>query len=131
MSRNNISTNNSSLLAFFVMSLCLVNVANAHVECVDVTMSLMPCQGFLMNRETSPSVACCTGAQSLDRQFGSSDKPDRQAVCTCLKNAGKKIHINHDKAAMLPALCKLVIIRFDPKIDCSKVGKTSGISSND
>ncbi|KAK6786957.1 hypothetical protein RDI58_015482 [Solanum bulbocastanum] len=114
MSRNIIPT--YSLLALFLMSVCFVLVANANVPCADVMSNLSPCQGFLMNGDKSPSVACCSGAQIIDKQFQDSEKPDRESICLCLKNAVKKLHIDLMKAAMLPVLCNLTM---DPIIDCS------------
>ncbi|KAH0748979.1 hypothetical protein KY290_028211 [Solanum tuberosum] len=118
MSRNIIPT--YSLLSLFLMSLCFV-LANADVECTDVISNLFPCQGFLMNGDNSPSVACCSGAQTIAKQFQDSDKPDRESICLCLKNAAINLPIDLKKAAMLPALCNFTTtIRIDPNVDCTK-----------
>ncbi|XP_055829157.1 non-specific lipid-transfer protein 3-like [Solanum dulcamara] len=119
MSRNIIPS--YSLLSLFLMCVCLV-LANAEVECTDVMTKLMPCQGFIMSGDSSPSVDCCSGAQTIDKQFTASDKPDREAICSCLKTAAQFPTINLEKAAMLPALCNLTTkISFDPNVDCSTV----------
>ncbi|KAH0748978.1 hypothetical protein KY290_028210 [Solanum tuberosum] len=112
MSRNIIPT--YSLLSLILMSLCFV-LTNADVECTDVMSNLSPCQGFLMKGDESPSVACCSGAQAVDKQFQDSDKPDRESICLCLNNALKKLPIDPMKAADLPFLCNLIM---DPNIDC-------------
>ncbi|MCD7461763.1 hypothetical protein HAX54_047048 [Datura stramonium] len=123
MSRN-ISTYSLLAVALILMALCLVNlagIANADVRCGDVIPKVIPCQGFLMRGDTSPSVACCTGAQALDKEAAASQS-DRQAICGCLKAAAQTLPINLEKAAMLPALCKLSTkIPIDPKVDCSRV----------
>ncbi|CAN4097564.1 unnamed protein product [Withania somnifera] len=117
MSRNTLS--NYSLL-LFLMAFCLV-LANADVQCGDVMFKVIPCQGFLIGGDVSPSEACCNGAQSLDKQAEASH-PDRQAICSCLKTLAKTLPIDLDKAAMLPALCKLdTKIPIDPNVDCSKI----------
>ncbi|XP_015079011.1 non-specific lipid-transfer protein-like [Solanum pennellii] len=109
-----------SLLSLFLMCLCLV-LANADVECTDMMKNLMPCQGFLMSGDDSPSVDCCSQAQALDKQFAASDKPDREGICSCLK-AATQIPINLEKAAMLPSLCNLdTKIPIDPNVDCTTV----------
>ncbi|KAH0662243.1 hypothetical protein KY284_027174 [Solanum tuberosum] len=68
-----------------------------------------------MKGDESPSVACCSGAQAVDKQFQDSDKPDRESICLCLNNALKKLPIDPMKAADLPFLCNLIM---DPNIDC-------------
>ncbi|KAH0662244.1 hypothetical protein KY284_027175 [Solanum tuberosum] len=74
-----------------------------------------------MNGDNSPSVACCSGAQTIAKQFQDSDKPDRESICLCLKNAAINLPIDLKKAAMLPALCNFTTtIRIDPNVDCTK-----------
>nr|XP_009623878.1 non-specific lipid-transfer protein 3-like [Nicotiana tomentosiformis] len=111
-----------TLLALILMTLSLVlGFANADVQCSDVILKIIPCQNFLMSGESSPSVACCSGAQALDKEAAAS-QPDRQAICGCLKSAAQAFPINVDKAAQLPSLCKLTTkIPISPKVDCSKI----------
>ncbi|XP_016455845.2 non-specific lipid-transfer protein-like [Nicotiana tabacum] len=110
-----------TLLAVILMVISLVlGFANAEVQCSDVILKIIPCQNFLMSGESSPSVACCSGAQALDKEAAAS-QPDRQAICGCLKSAAQAFPVNVDKAAQLPTLCKLTTkIPINPTVDCSK-----------
>lgn len=108
-----------SLVGLLLMCFYLV-LGNSEVQCTDVIMELIPCQGFLMNGEESPTAECCSGAQALDKQFAASEKADRQAQCSCLKDTAKSFPIDVQKAAKLPALCNLAVkIPMDPNVDCS------------
>nr|AGI92939.1 lipid transfer protein 1 [Nicotiana attenuata] len=111
-----------TLLALILMGVSLVlGFAKADVQCSDVILKIIPCQNFLMSGELYPSVACCSGAQALDKEAAAS-QPDRQAICGCLKSAAQAFPINVDKAAQLPSLCKLTTkIPINPTVDCSKI----------
>ncbi|WVZ06040.1 hypothetical protein V8G54_019386 [Vigna mungo] len=74
------------------------------ITCNQVTVSLAPCLGYLMNGgEAAPG--CCSGVKNVLGAAGSS--ADKQTVCNCLKDAAGKYNINAQYAQALPGVCKV------------------------
>ncbi|XP_047157097.1 non-specific lipid-transfer protein 1-like [Vigna umbellata] len=76
------------------------------VTCDQVTASLAPCLGYLMNGGAA-APGCCSGVKNILGAAGSS--ADKQTVCKCLKDAAGKYNINEQYAQALPGVCKVNI----------------------
>ncbi|CAH9140665.1 unnamed protein product [Cuscuta epithymum] len=93
--------------------------ATAGIPCSNVVPKVFPCSGYLIGGDSSPSEACCGGAQDLDAQAAAS-RPDRQAICGCLQAAAAVFPIDVEKAATLNDSCHLKNkIPIDLSVDCS------------
>jgi len=89
-----------------VMCMAVVSapmVAQA-VTCGQVTTSLAPCLGYLMNGGAA-APECCTGVKNILGAAGTA--ADKQTVCNCLKDAAGKYNINEQYAQALPGVCKV------------------------
>ncbi|XP_076959633.1 non-specific lipid-transfer protein-like [Bidens hawaiensis] len=108
---------------FAVMVACMVisaPYANA-LNCGQVVSFLIPCFAYLQNGG-KPTVACCSGVQSLNNAAKST--PDRKTACTCLKGAYGSYGsmIKPSNAAGLPGACSVNIpYKISPSTDCSKI----------
>ncbi|MCL7049336.1 hypothetical protein MKW94_010664 [Papaver nudicaule] len=105
------------VLAFMVVA--APYSAEATITCSTVTSKMAPCLGFLLGGALAPS--CCPGVKGLLNMASST--PDRQAACTCLKNAAKAMtNIKMANAAALPGKCGVNIpYKISPATDCTKV----------
>ena len=112
-------------LAVFFLALG-VPKAKAAVTCNQVVNSLMPCVSYVMNGGNVPA-QCCNGIRSLYGQAQTT--PDRQAVCSCIKNAVNGIPASGytlNLAAGLPAKCGVNIpYQISPATDCSRYSQPS------
>ncbi|KAI9073179.1 hypothetical protein K1719_044854 [Acacia pycnantha] len=110
------------LLSLWIVCLALCSHKANAVTCQDVTNDLSPCVPYIVNGGAVPG-QCCTGVKTL---FGQAQTtPDRQAVCSCIKNAIRNIPYNNNNlnlAAGLPRKCGVNLpYQISPNIDCSRV----------
>jgi hypothetical protein len=111
-----------AVLAFGLMFLVL-NASGRpsdDITCKDAVTALLPCQSFLVGSgPTTPTAACCVGAQNVLKQAATSEV--RKALCECFKKAGKEMGVKPERAKQIPDLCKIdVPVPIDPNVDCSK-----------
>ncbi|CAI9112886.1 OLC1v1013389C1 [Oldenlandia corymbosa var. corymbosa] len=104
-----------------VLGLLLVQQApwaEAVIGCNTVYSSLSPCLGYISGGPLSPG--CCPGIKGLYQQAYT--KPDRQAICGCLKSLAASYSSRIGKAKEILNLCKVKLpYQLSPNIDCSKV----------
>ncbi|CAI9112888.1 OLC1v1013391C1 [Oldenlandia corymbosa var. corymbosa] len=98
--------------------LILAPHAEAVIQCGTVFQKLGKCLSYISGGALDP--ACCQGISSLKAQAAS--KPDRQAVCGCLKQIAAANPAAAAKGTGLLKACKVSIpYALNPKIDCAKV----------
>lgn len=112
---------------FFIMSLvCLAlgPMAQGEMTCGQVVSNLTPCISYVVYGGTNVPEQCCNGIRNL---YGMAQtKPDRQAVCNCIKNAVRNSgftysHFNLNLAANLPKNCGVNIpYQISPDTDCTR-----------
>ncbi|KAG8391352.1 hypothetical protein BUALT_Bualt01G0178900 [Buddleja alternifolia] len=114
------STRTILFMAAAIGLVFLVAPAAAAITCSDVTRYLRPCDSYLRSGTGMPPAACCSGASSLARTATS--KADRQAACTCVKNAAKRINVKPELAKSLPRNCGISLpFEISPAVDCTKI----------
>lgn len=94
--------------------------AKAAVTCGTVVTSLSPCLDYFSGGGNGqPPSGCCNGIRTLNAEAQST--PDRQMVCTCLKQAANAMrNVNLGLAAAIPPKCGVHIpYKLDPSTDCS------------
>ncbi|KAJ8565690.1 hypothetical protein K7X08_008266 [Anisodus acutangulus] len=108
-------------LNFMLVILLLVAPASeSAITCGTVISSIRPCISYLQGTGGKPPQSCCAGCQSL--ASATATTPDRQAACTCLKNASQKININAQLAQGLPQNCGISLsFPISTSVDCTKV----------
>ncbi|CAI9112887.1 OLC1v1013390C1 [Oldenlandia corymbosa var. corymbosa] len=116
------ATNSALLIKLFCVGLLGLLILAPHAEaamtCGTVISSLAPCLTYIQGGPLNP--ACCSGISSLKNQ--ASTKPDRQAVCTCLKQVAAANPGAASKGAGLLKACKVSIpYALNPKINCASV----------
>lgn len=108
------------LIAILVVIATMPYMGEAAPSCSEVTRSLLPCANYLMN--TGPLTAeCCGGVTSLNNAARTT--PDRQAVCSCLKQAAAGFSgINPTNAETLPKKCGVNIpYKISTSTNCANV----------
>lgn len=105
-----------------IMALIVLLIAPASegaITCGTVISSIKPCLSYLQGTGGNPPKPCCAGCQSL--ASSATTAPDKQAACTCLKNASQKIKINSQLAQNLPKSCGISLsFPISPTVDCTK-----------
>ncbi|RWR92223.1 lipid transfer protein 3 [Cinnamomum micranthum f. kanehirae] len=107
-----------------VMLACLLACApyaEGAVSCGQVVSSLTPCVSYLRSGGALPG-ACCSGVRTLNKVAKTT--PDRQAACSCMKQAAAAITgaTTNTYAQGLPGKCGVHIpYNISPSTDCSKV----------
>ncbi|BBH03468.1 lipid transfer protein 4 [Prunus dulcis] len=90
-------------------------------SCPDITYQLGPCVSYLLQIEVAPPPACCDGVKYLSQY--SSDKEDREAICSCIKGAASMMGLtDFPLISALPNTCG-VSVKLPPissDIDCSQ-----------
>ncbi|KAI3456493.1 hypothetical protein Pfo_013156, partial [Paulownia fortunei] len=108
------------LVAVMFMAL-VVGQATAEIPCNDAVSQVLPCEAYLLSGDTTPSAACCSAVQSLDK-IAAASVGDRKAICECFKETAKSFPINLGKAQQLPRLCHVTIgVTVDPNVNCDRV----------
>ncbi|CAA6669253.1 unnamed protein product [Spirodela intermedia] len=104
------------LAAVVVCLLVAAPCVNAAITCGRVASLLGPCNPYLRGTVPSPSPACCAGVRTLKSLANT--KPDRQAVCNCLKRLAAGVNIARARA--LPGRCGVSIpYTISPTINCA------------
>lgn len=107
------------LITFMLLSLLLAPASEGAISCGTVISTIKPCFSYLQGTGGKPPQPCCTACQSL--ASATSTTPDRQAACTCLKNAAQKININAQLAQGLPQSCGISLsFPISTSVDCTK-----------
>ncbi|XP_051132636.1 non-specific lipid-transfer protein 1-like [Andrographis paniculata] len=91
------------------------------VTCGQVDAALLPCIGFLVGKEASPSAACCSGVKTV-KSLGQTPA-DKRACCSCVKAAaGKYSNLKDEAAQSLPTKCQVQLdIPISRDVDCDKI----------
>ncbi|WVZ17754.1 hypothetical protein V8G54_010736 [Vigna mungo] len=119
-----------SLLAIVCMVLSATTIpkAEAVVTCGQVVNNLTPCISYVMYGGNPVPEQCCNGIKNL---YGlAQTKPDRQAVCNCIKNAVTNSGFiysprNLNLAASLPKQCGVNIpYQISPSTNCNRYSIT-------
>lgn len=107
-------------IAIFTTHLLLApSTSDAAITCSDVIKDLKPCINYLKSGSGSPPADCCAGASNLASSTTST--ADKQAACTCLKNASKSINVKPELAKSLPGNCGISFpYPLSPTVDCTK-----------
>nr|WEA82709.1 nonspecific lipid transfer protein 14 [Solanum melongena]WJJ08758.1 nsLTP14 [Solanum melongena] len=110
------------LLVPLMMALILLLIAPSSegaISCGTVISSIRPCLSYLQGSGGNPPQPCCAGCKSL--ASSATTAPDKQAACTCLKNASQNIKINSQLALSLPKNCGISLsFTISPTVDCTK-----------
>ena len=115
------------LVCFVTVCLALgatIPKAEAAVTCGQVVNKLTPCISYIMSGGSTVPAECCNGVRTLYSMAQTT--PDRQAVCTCIKNAVTSSGFSYSNnnlnlAAGLPKKCGVNIpYQISPSTDCSK-----------
>ncbi|ESW12083.1 hypothetical protein PHAVU_008G083400 [Phaseolus vulgaris] len=96
--------------------------AEAAIPCGSVQLAVAPCISYLTGPAgTKVPAPCCNGVKRVNDQ--SKTTPDRQAVCSCLKNTALRIPgINVPRLAALAGACGVNLpYKVTPSIDCNTV----------
>ncbi|KAL9315198.1 hypothetical protein ACSQ67_016199 [Phaseolus vulgaris] len=94
--------------------------AEAAIPCGSVQLAVAPCISYLTGPAgTKVPAPCCNGVKRVNDQ--SKTTPDRQAVCSCLKNTALRIPgINVPRLAALAGACGVNLpYKVTPSIDCN------------
>ncbi|KAF3630107.1 Non-specific lipid-transfer protein 8 [Capsicum annuum] len=95
------------------------------ITCGTVISTIRPCFSYLQGVGGKPPQTCCAGCKSL--ASATSSAADRQAACTCLKNASQNVKINAQLAQSLPKNCGISLsFPISNTVDCTKGG--SGVT---
>ncbi|XP_047956716.1 non-specific lipid-transfer protein 8-like [Salvia hispanica] len=104
----------------FLAVLAAVAAPSRAITCSDVMKDLRPCINYLKSGSGTPPSPCCAGASSL--AASATGTADKQAACTCIKNAAKSITIKPELAKALPGNCGISMpFQISPNVDCSKI----------
>uniref|UniRef100_M1DNA4 Bifunctional inhibitor/plant lipid transfer protein/seed storage helical domain-containing protein n=1 Tax=Solanum tuberosum TaxID=4113 RepID=M1DNA4_SOLTU len=109
-----------NLLILFALALIL-GQTNAVINCdTGIIPKLVPCKGFIIDEDATPSQECCVGLQMLAK-IAAASQQDRKDICLCLKTAMRGSRVDYSKAKQLPDLCHFTsFMPFEPNPDCSK-----------
>ncbi|KZV23253.1 Non-specific lipid-transfer protein [Dorcoceras hygrometricum] len=113
------STNGSKIwvLGILISAYCARHAGA--VPCTTAVATLWPCVDYLTGRESSVTVPCCQGADSVNRMVKT--KPEMQSLCECLKPAAAELGVISARVAALPDLCKITVpIPISTDVDCNK-----------
>lgn len=117
------------LVCFTIVCLTLgattvIPKAQGEVTCGQVVSNLTPCISYVVYGGATVPAQCCNGIKNL---FGMAQtKPDRQAVCNCVKNGVRNSgftysNFNLNLAANLPKKCGVNIpYQISPNTDCTR-----------
>lgn len=98
--------------------------AQAQMTCGQVVNNLSPCISYVMYGGVNVPAQCCNGIKNLYGQ--AQTKTDRQAICSCIKNAVSNSGFNYSRsnlnnAANLPKKCGVNIpYQISPNTDCNR-----------
>ncbi|GFY92359.1 hypothetical protein Acr_08g0007550 [Actinidia rufa] len=115
------------LLGFLAVLFLVMRPATAATPtCTKVYPKVLPCLSYLKlvtsDEGDGPSPACCAGVKDLYNEAKS--KPDRVAICECIKDALSKVGpYNPEKIHEIPKKCGIPIDLppMHANFDCSKV----------
>ncbi|CAN4126111.1 unnamed protein product [Withania somnifera] len=108
-----------ALIFMFLTLLLIAPASEGAISCGTVLSTIKPCISYLQGTGGKPPQPCCAGCQSL--ASSTSTTPDRQAACTCLKNASQKINVNAQLAQSLPQNCGISLsFPISTSVDCTK-----------
>ncbi|KAL5133150.1 Non-specific lipid-transfer protein 3 [Glycine soja] len=112
-----------ALLCLLALGATIIPMAQGEVSCGQVVSNLTPCISYVLYGGATVPAQCCNGIRNL---YGMAQtKPDRQAVCNCIKNAVRNSgftysHFNLNLAANLPKNCGVNIpYQISPDTDCT------------
>ncbi|KDP20686.1 hypothetical protein JCGZ_21157 [Jatropha curcas] len=102
-----------------VLAVLIVSAKPLLASLCQETMTLMPCDPYLVGNDTSPNPPCCAAAQEVSRE--ATTKEVRKRLCECFKLAIPTFGVNTAKAKRLPQLCNVDFpVPIGPDVDCSK-----------
>ena len=90
------------------------------INCVDVDMALRQCVPYLTGQAAEPAAACCAGIAHLKNI--ATTTPERQAACSCVKEAASHLSgLKDDAVSTLPAKCNAPLpYPISAAVDCTK-----------
>lgn len=92
--------------------------AEAAISCSQVLSSASACLGYVQGGG-AVTLPCCNGFRSL--YSAAATKPDRQAVCGCIKTIAASVGAKPEFINSLPGKCGIAFpYRYSPSMDCSK-----------
>ncbi|KAJ6365790.1 hypothetical protein OIU76_030549 [Salix suchowensis] len=113
-------------LKFVCLVVCAVvmaaSTAKAAISCNQVVSALTPCISYVVSNGALTQ-QCCQAIRGLNSAARTT--PDRQGVCTCLKNTASQFAYNSRNVALAAGLagkCGVKLpYKIDPSTDCKSV----------
>uniref|UniRef100_A0A6N2K7N7 Non-specific lipid-transfer protein n=1 Tax=Salix viminalis TaxID=40686 RepID=A0A6N2K7N7_SALVM len=113
-------------LKFVCLVVCAVvmaaSTAEAAISCNQVVSALTPCISYVVSNGALTQ-QCCQAIRGLNS--AAKTTPDRQGVCTCLKNTASQFASNSRNVALaagLPGKCGVKLpYKIDPSTDCKRI----------
>jgi hypothetical protein len=97
------------------------STTKAAISCNQVINTLTPCISYVVGNGALTD-NCCNGIRGLNSAARTT--PDRQSVCTCLKNTASQFSYNSRNVALaagLPGKCGVKLpYKIDPSTDCKR-----------
>uniref|UniRef100_A0A6N2K9M2 Non-specific lipid-transfer protein n=1 Tax=Salix viminalis TaxID=40686 RepID=A0A6N2K9M2_SALVM len=97
------------------------STAKAAISCNQVVSALTPCISYVVSNGALTQ-QCCQAIKGLNS--AAQTTPDRQGVCTCLKNTASQFAYNSRNVALaagLPGKCGVKLpYKIDPSTDCKR-----------
>ncbi|XP_020234096.1 non-specific lipid-transfer protein 1 [Cajanus cajan] len=112
-------------IVWLALGATIVPKAQGDVTCGQVVNNLTPCISYVVYGGATVPSQCCNGIKNLYSL--AQTKPDRQAVCNCIKGSVRNSgftysNFNLNLAAGLPKKCGVNIpYQISPNTDCSRV----------
>lgn len=98
------------------------STTKAAISCNQVINTLTPCISYVVGNGALTD-NCCNAIRGLNSAARTT--PDRQSVCTCLKNTASQFSYNSRNVALaagLPGKCGVKLpYKIDPSTDCKSV----------
>ncbi|KAI5561501.1 hypothetical protein POPTR_016G135800v4 [Populus trichocarpa] len=98
------------------------STTKAAISCNQVINTLTPCISYVVGNGALTG-NCCNAIRGLNSAARTT--PDRQSVCTCLKNTASQFSYNSRNVALaagLPGKCGVKLpYKIDPSTDCKSV----------
>ncbi|KAL2337599.1 hypothetical protein Fmac_012045 [Flemingia macrophylla] len=114
----------SLAIVWLALGATMIPKAQGAVTCGQVVNNLTPCISYVVYGGATVPAQCCNGIRNL---YGlAQTKPDRQAVCNCIKDSVRNSgftysNFNLNLAANLPQKCGVNIpYQISPNTDCSR-----------
>ncbi|KAM3323283.1 non-specific lipid-transfer protein 8 [Capsicum chacoense] len=108
------------VMTIIFMLLIIAPASESAITCGTVISTIRPCFSYLQGVGGKPPQTCCAGCKSL--ASATSSAADRQAACTCLKNASQNVKINAQLAQGLPKNCGISLsFPISNTVDCTKI----------